>query len=149
MEARFNAAQAGRDPKLARDSLAVLEPIRALVSADRISADSIDAVLERMDQLSIVAADADLREGIEESRALIGKDLSRRQCLDILKKIRQASAPNVTTPGRRDRACRHHARPRGRPPRARVLRADSRGAPPARHGHSSAARPRLPRKLRL
>ena len=80
-----------------------------------------------------------------ESRALVGRDLSRRQCLDIVKKIRQVCQARHVRHGR-DRAC--PCREALRPSQARAMRG-SRQSPCRRPPRDSAARPRLLCKLRL
>ena len=91
MRERFeNAVQVGNDPKIASDSLTVLEPMNDLLgaaSASAIDERSIDTVLGRTQRLLGAATDADLREHIEKCRALIDKDLLKSQYSEIMKRI--------------------------------------------------------------
>ena len=91
MRERFeNSAQAGNEPKIASDSLTVLEPMDELLDAagaSSINERSIDTVLERTQRLLSAATDADLREHIETCRAMIDKDLLKSQYSEIMKRI--------------------------------------------------------------
>ena len=92
MDERFkNAVQAGDNPKIAEDSLAVMGPMRDLldaVDADHISERTIDTVLESTYSLLTVAYNVDLRENIEKNWALIDKDLLKSKYPELMKKIR-------------------------------------------------------------
>ena len=87
-----NAARAGDNPKVAEDSLAVMDPMRDLmgvVDADSITDGSINSVLDRTYELLTAASGADLRESIETRRAMIDKDLIKPMCSDLAKKIKE------------------------------------------------------------
>lgn len=93
MDERFKAAQAGDNPKIAEDSLAVTGPMRDLLNAagaDHISETTIDAVLESTRSLLTAAYDADLRENIEKNWAVIDKDLLKSKYPELMKKIKCA-----------------------------------------------------------
>lgn len=78
MNDRFKNAKVGDNPKITRDSLAVLPSIRRLLDAintDRISERSIDVVIDRTYDLLTVASRADLREIVDTSRDVDYKDL--------------------------------------------------------------------------
>ena len=93
MDRRFrNAARLGDNPKVAKDSLAVLAPIRDLLaaaSARSISESSINDVLDCTQRLHMAVDDVDLQESIEASWALIDMDLLKSQRFELLKNIRQ------------------------------------------------------------
>ena len=75
------ATKAGDNPKIATDSLAVLEPIRELMDAANtrvMDERSVDTVLERIHCLRSAATEADLRESMETCQALVDEDLSMR-----------------------------------------------------------------------
>ena len=94
MNDRFkNAAKAGDNPKIAKDSLAVLPLIRRLLDAintDRISERSIDVVLERTYELLTAASRADLREIVDARRDMAHKDLLKSIYPQLMKNIRDA-----------------------------------------------------------
>ena len=92
MDRRFrNATQLGDNPKVSKDSLAVLIPMRDLfvaASARSISESSINAVLDCTQRLYMTAADVDLQESIEASLALIDVDLLKSKHFELMKNIR-------------------------------------------------------------
>lgn len=91
MDERFkNAASAGDIAKAAKDSSAVVRPMRDLLDAldaDHMSEKTIDVVLDRTYDLLTVAANVNLRESIETSRAMIDKDLLKSKYTKLKRNI--------------------------------------------------------------
>ena len=91
MDDRFkNAASEDDIANTAKDALAVVRPMRDLLDAldaNHISEETIDTVLERTDGLLTAAANADLRESIETSRAMIDEDLLKSKYSKLKRNI--------------------------------------------------------------